>query len=200
MRVARPIVSDSAAGLTTVVRHASGLGAIELTQATQVDSPHAVSDSRRNGALGVHGSSRSSSVAPRARRSRAAGPKRSSLDPRGAWTGIAERGSLGGLRLIRWIYARFGRGPVMVLLTPIVAYFFVTGGAARRASHGLSAHALGDTSGSREPRRAADLASRLPTPLRVRREHRRQHDRVERRRRTHPDRRARQRASARARA
>ena len=54
--------------------------------------------------------------------------------PRGAWTGIAERGSLDGLRLIRWIYGRFGRGTVIALLTPIVGYFFVTGGAARRAS------------------------------------------------------------------
>ena len=53
---------------------------------------------------------------------------------RGAWTAIAERGSLRALHLIRWIYARFGRRAVMVLLTPIVAYFFVTGGAARRAS------------------------------------------------------------------
>ena len=53
---------------------------------------------------------------------------------RRAWTGIAERGSLRALFLIQWIYRRFGRWAVMMLLTPIVGYFFVTGGAARRAS------------------------------------------------------------------
>jgi predicted LPLAT superfamily acyltransferase len=53
---------------------------------------------------------------------------------RRAWTGIAERGSLRALLLIQWIYRHLGRWAVMVLLTPIVAYFFVTGGAARRAS------------------------------------------------------------------
>jgi predicted LPLAT superfamily acyltransferase len=54
--------------------------------------------------------------------------------PRGSWTGIAERGSLRALSLIQWIYRRLGRPIVMVLLTPIVGYFFLTGGAARRAS------------------------------------------------------------------
>lgn len=80
------------------------------------------------GALGWH-------VRDRTRKVEAFPPQAKVATPaRGAWTGIAERGSLSGLRLIRWIYARFGRGAVMVLLTPIVAYFFVTGGAARRAS------------------------------------------------------------------
>jgi hypothetical protein len=106
--------------------------AIELTQATQVENAHGVSDSRRQIEFsGAHG-----------HLARMPGPTLDkgqpeaevAASPRGAWTGIAERGSLGGLRLIRWIYARFGRAPVMVLLTPIVAYFFVTGGAARRAS------------------------------------------------------------------
>jgi predicted LPLAT superfamily acyltransferase len=60
---------------------------------------------------------------------RGAGPAR-----RSAWTGVAERGSLRALFLLRWIYAHFGRWAVMALLTPIVAYFFLTGGAARRAS------------------------------------------------------------------
>ncbi|HKC50737.1 MAG TPA: acyltransferase [Myxococcota bacterium] len=53
---------------------------------------------------------------------------------RRAWTGIAERGSLRALFLIQWIYRHLGRWAVTALLTPIVAYFFVTGGAARRAS------------------------------------------------------------------
>jgi predicted LPLAT superfamily acyltransferase len=53
---------------------------------------------------------------------------------RRTWTQVAERGSLGSLALIQWIYRHCGRRAVMVLLTPIVAYFFVTGAAARRAS------------------------------------------------------------------
>jgi len=53
---------------------------------------------------------------------------------RRAWTGVAERGSLGALLLMQWIYRRFGRRAAMALLTPIVAYFLVTGRAARRAS------------------------------------------------------------------
>jgi predicted LPLAT superfamily acyltransferase len=53
---------------------------------------------------------------------------------RRTWTGVRERGSLRALSLIQWIYRHFGRRAVMVLLTPIVAYFFMTGGAARRAS------------------------------------------------------------------
>jgi predicted LPLAT superfamily acyltransferase len=50
------------------------------------------------------------------------------------WTAVAERGSLRALWLIHWIYARLGRRAVMLLLTPIVAYFFLTGRPARRAS------------------------------------------------------------------
>lgn len=105
-----------------------------MTQATQVESGHGVSDSR--------GQSPSEFSAAHGHLGRTVGASLENrhgdapvvATPRGAWTGIAERGSSGGLRLIRAIYARFGRGPVMVLLTPIVAYFFVTGGAARRAS------------------------------------------------------------------
>lgn len=36
--------------------------------------------------------------------------------------------------MIRWFYRRFGRRASVALLTPIVAYFFVTGPAVRRAS------------------------------------------------------------------
>jgi predicted LPLAT superfamily acyltransferase len=56
------------------------------------------------------------------------------LSRRSAWAATAERGSLTALFLIRWFYARFGRWASVALLTPIVAYFFVTGGATRRAS------------------------------------------------------------------
>jgi predicted LPLAT superfamily acyltransferase len=50
------------------------------------------------------------------------------------WLGAAERGSLLGMRLILWCYQRLGRRVCGYLVLPVVAYFFVTGGAARRAS------------------------------------------------------------------
>ena len=56
------------------------------------------------------------------------------MSRRSAWTDTAERGSLAALFLIRWFYGRFGRRASVALLTPIVAYFFVTGRAVRRAS------------------------------------------------------------------
>jgi predicted LPLAT superfamily acyltransferase len=46
----------------------------------------------------------------------------------------AERGSLTALSILRWFYAHFGRRASVALLTPIVVYFFVTGGEARKAS------------------------------------------------------------------
>src|SRR5262245_61155556 len=51
-----------------------------------------------------------------------------------AWSGIAERGSMGALRFIRWYYRTFGRPLTIAFLTPVVAYFFVTGRGTRRAS------------------------------------------------------------------
>lgn len=56
------------------------------------------------------------------------------MSRRSARTPAPERGSLGALWLLRWFYGRFGRGASVALLTPIVAYFFVTGPAVRRAS------------------------------------------------------------------
>jgi predicted LPLAT superfamily acyltransferase len=53
---------------------------------------------------------------------------------RTAWAGITERGSMGALRFIRWVYETFGRRATIAFLTPVVAYFFVTGRAVRRAS------------------------------------------------------------------
>ena len=52
------------------------------------------------------------------------------------WSGIAERGSMGALRFIRWVYTTFGRRSTIAFLAPVVAYFFVTGRAVRRASQG----------------------------------------------------------------
>ena len=187
-----PIGSDSAAGLTTVVRHASGQGRSNLTQATQVDAPHVVSDSRRNLSSEFTGA--------HTQLGRTASTPKAVPSVRGAWAGIAERGSFGALRVIRWIYARVGRGPVMPLLTPIVAYFFVTGRAARRASMDYLRTLWATPRRARGPRRAAHLAPRLPAPSRVRGERRRSHDRVERRRGAHRHRPPGDRAPARARA
>lgn len=50
------------------------------------------------------------------------------------WTRIAERGSLWGLRFTAWLFRAVGRGPTLVLVTLIVAYFFLTDRAGRRAS------------------------------------------------------------------
>ena len=105
-----------------------------MTQATQTEQSIAASDSRMESVTEFAGEF--------ARRVRTHLPPPEKLrrqvevgsTRRGAWTGIAERGSLRALRLICWIYGKFGRRAVMVLLTPIVAYFFVTGGDARRAS------------------------------------------------------------------
>jgi predicted LPLAT superfamily acyltransferase len=53
---------------------------------------------------------------------------------RSAWSGIAERGTFGALQFIRWVYRTLGRPGTIAFLTPVVAYFFVTGRATRRAS------------------------------------------------------------------
>jgi len=56
------------------------------------------------------------------------------VSTRSAWADTAERGSIAALLGIRWFYGRFGRKASVALLTPIVAYFFLTDGPARRAS------------------------------------------------------------------
>lgn len=54
---------------------------------------------------------------------------------RGArWNRVGERGSAAGLRLMVWIFRLLGRRTALALLYPIIAYFFATGGGARRAS------------------------------------------------------------------
>ena len=50
------------------------------------------------------------------------------------WTRIAERGSLLGMRITVWCYRRLGRRACVALVHAIVAYFFLTDRAARRAS------------------------------------------------------------------
>jgi len=51
-----------------------------------------------------------------------------------AWSGIAERGTTGALRFIRWFYETLGRRATIAFLTPVVTYFFVTGRMLRRSS------------------------------------------------------------------
>jgi predicted LPLAT superfamily acyltransferase len=50
------------------------------------------------------------------------------------WTGVAERGSMTALRAMAWSRRRLGRRACQLLLHPIVVYFFLRGGDARRAS------------------------------------------------------------------
>jgi len=50
------------------------------------------------------------------------------------WLAVAERGSLLGMYFVVWCYRIFGRRACAYLIVPVVAYFFVTGRAARRAS------------------------------------------------------------------
>lgn len=50
------------------------------------------------------------------------------------WHQQVERGSAAGMRFTAWLYRRLGRRTASVLVLPIVAYFFSTDAAARRAS------------------------------------------------------------------
>ncbi|HWY26203.1 MAG TPA: hypothetical protein VNX47_14860 [Nevskia sp.] len=70
----------------------------------------------------------------------------------GDWKAQPERSSAFWLNLLAWIARHLGRGLTRLLLWPITGFFFITGGAARRASRGYLRRALG-----REPR----LAERL---------------------------------------
>ncbi|HTO70348.1 MAG TPA: hypothetical protein VMR31_10845 [Myxococcota bacterium] len=56
------------------------------------------------------------------------------MSDRSAWAHMAERGSLRALALLRGWYKLFGRRLSVALLVPIVAYFWATGRASRRAS------------------------------------------------------------------
>ena len=50
------------------------------------------------------------------------------------WAAAAERGSIGALRAMAWLYRRFGRSVSITILTPIAAYFLLRDGKSRRAS------------------------------------------------------------------
>ena len=59
------------------------------------------------------------------------------------WTRRDERGSLLLIRFIAWFSMKAGRAPARLLLYPIVAYFLVFAGAARRASRDYLTRCLG---------------------------------------------------------
>jgi predicted LPLAT superfamily acyltransferase len=56
------------------------------------------------------------------------------LRPPPRWARVAERGSIAGLRIVVWVYRRFGRPATLVLVHAIVVYMFLTGRGARAAS------------------------------------------------------------------
>jgi len=74
------------------------------------------------------------------------------------WLSAAERGSLLGMYFIVWCHRILGRRLCSYLIVPVVGYFFLTGRAARRASHGYLArlHRWSQRDG------AADGVSRAP--------------------------------------
>ena len=50
------------------------------------------------------------------------------------WSHIPERGSILGLRFLLTVFELLGRGPLMLLLSPVMAYMFLFGGESRRAA------------------------------------------------------------------
>jgi predicted LPLAT superfamily acyltransferase len=70
-----------------------------------------------------------------------------------AWLSMGERGSVLGIRLILLCYRILGRRACSYLLLPVVAYFFVTGRLARRASHRYLRRLHGWANGAAEGRR-----------------------------------------------
>jgi len=50
------------------------------------------------------------------------------------WATTAERGTVGALRAMAWLYRRFGRSVSIAVLTPIAAYYLLQDGKSRRAS------------------------------------------------------------------
>ncbi len=66
-------------------------------------------------------------------KAQSAGPTSSTAE-QSRWNQISERGSLWGMRFTAWAYRTIGRRPAEVLIHGIVAYFFLTDAAGRRAS------------------------------------------------------------------
>lgn len=72
------------------------------------------------------------------------------------WADVAERGSILGLRITVWCYRLFGRPLSLVLVHGIVAYFYLTGRAARRASRAYLRRIAGTPDGTRALGRRPD--------------------------------------------
>jgi predicted LPLAT superfamily acyltransferase len=66
------------------------------------------------------------------------------------WSTLAERGLYWGLRLGALLYSVLGRRGSMLLLSPVVLYFYLTGTQQRRASRDFLRRALGRDVGFRE--------------------------------------------------
>jgi predicted LPLAT superfamily acyltransferase len=66
------------------------------------------------------------------------------------WSALAERGLYWGLRLGAFLYGVLGRRGSMVLLSPVVLYFHLTGSEQRRASRDFLRRALGRDVGFRD--------------------------------------------------
>jgi len=69
-----------------------------------------------------------------------------------AWAQVAERGSRFGIRLMVWIHLHLGRRVTGILLYPVVAYFWLVAGEARRASRIYFDHLERHAPGSTPPR------------------------------------------------
>jgi predicted LPLAT superfamily acyltransferase len=63
--------------------------------------------------------------------------------PKPHWAQLFERGSLWGLRFSALVFRRLGRRGCLVMLAPVVLYFFMTGRAQRTASRDYLARVLG---------------------------------------------------------
>jgi predicted LPLAT superfamily acyltransferase len=70
-----------------------------------------------------------------------------------SWHQLRERGTLLGMRFIVWLYRLFGRRLCGLFILPVVGYFYLTGGQARRASRRYLTR-LHQWSGGHLPRRA----------------------------------------------
>lgn len=69
--------------------------------------------------------------------------------PTGHWASLEERGVYLGLRFMLFTYRLLGRGGFSVLLFPVIAYFFLFDGAARRASSAFLARVHNDPRGQK---------------------------------------------------
>lgn len=74
------------------------------------------------------------------------------------WHRRRERGSLWGMRLVAWLYRIVGHHLAAPLVHPIVAYFFLTDGAGRRASRAYLKQLFSTPEGARRLKRAPRLS------------------------------------------